>query len=40
MHDYQLDGLNWLTYSWLAHRNVILADEMGCDTVLCCGQLL
>lgn len=26
---YQLEGLNWLLYSWFAKRNAILADEMG-----------
>ncbi len=29
LRDYQLDGLNWLLYSWTRHVNVILADEMG-----------
>ncbi len=28
LRDYQLDGLNWLTYSWLQDKNCILADEM------------
>lgn len=26
---YQLEGLNWLLYSWFCQRNAILADEMG-----------
>jgi superfamily II DNA or RNA helicase len=26
---YQLEGLNWLIYSWYHRRNCILADEMG-----------
>ena len=29
LRDYQLDGLNWLLYSWCRKVNVILADEMG-----------
>ena len=29
LHKYQLDGLNWLRYSWSQNTNVILADEMG-----------
>jgi len=29
LRDYQLEGLNWLAYSWVHRRNVILADEMG-----------
>ena len=29
LHDYQLEGLNWLRYSWSQNTNVILADEMG-----------
>lgn len=29
LRDYQLEGLNWLAYSWMFNRNVILADEMG-----------
>ena len=29
LHDYQLEGLNWLRYSWSQLTNVILADEMG-----------
>ena len=26
---YQLEGLNWLRFSWSQHTNTILADEMG-----------
>lgn len=26
---YQLEGLNWLAFSWTKNNNVILADEMG-----------
>ena len=29
LHDYQLEGVNWLRDSWWSNRNVILADEMG-----------
>jgi chromodomain-helicase-DNA-binding protein 7 len=26
---YQLEGVNWLNFSWFNHRNCLLADEMG-----------
>ena len=29
LREYQLEGVNWLLYSWHARRNVLLADEMG-----------
>ncbi|XP_052821460.1 chromodomain-helicase-DNA-binding protein Mi-2 homolog isoform X1 [Mya arenaria] len=29
LHPYQLEGLNWLRYSWANHTDTILADEMG-----------
>nr|XP_039267444.1 chromodomain-helicase-DNA-binding protein 3-like [Styela clava] len=29
LHDYQLEGLNWLRFSWSQGTNTILADEMG-----------
>lgn len=29
LHDYQLEGLNWLRFSWSQGTDVILADEMG-----------
>lgn len=29
LRDYQLEGVNWLLYSWCHGTNVILADEMG-----------
>eukprot|EP01119_Soliformovum_irregulare_P006887 TRINITY_DN1929_c1_g1_i2.p1 TRINITY_DN1929_c1_g1~~TRINITY_DN1929_c1_g1_i2.p1 ORF type:complete len:1376 (+),score=395.63 TRINITY_DN1929_c1_g1_i2:257-4129(+) len=29
LRDYQLEGLNWLYYSWANNTNCILADEMG-----------
>lgn len=29
LHPYQLEGLNFLRFSWSKHTHVILADEMG-----------
>ena len=29
LHPYQLEGLNWLRFSWYQKTNTILADEMG-----------
>ncbi|EOD27599.1 Chromodomain helicase DNA binding protein, partial [Emiliania huxleyi CCMP1516] len=29
LRPYQLEGLNWLLFSWYARRSVMLADEMG-----------
>ncbi|CAL4080961.1 unnamed protein product, partial [Meganyctiphanes norvegica] len=29
LHDYQLEGCNWLRYSWNSGTDTILADEMG-----------
>merc|ERR1712100_454526 len=29
LRDYQLEGLNWLTFCWYNNRSSILADEMG-----------
>jgi SNF2 family DNA or RNA helicase len=29
LRPYQVDGLNWLIFNWMSHRNVILSDEMG-----------
>lgn len=29
LHNYQLDGINWLRYSWASGIDTILADEMG-----------
>jgi len=28
LRDYQLDGLNWMIYSWSQDNNCILADEV------------
>ena len=29
LHAYQLEGLNWLRFSWAEETDTILADEMG-----------
>lgn len=29
LHNYQLEGVNWLRYSWSHRIDTILADEMG-----------
>ena len=29
LHPYQLEGFNWLRFSWSQNTNTILADEMG-----------
>jgi chromodomain-helicase-DNA-binding protein 7 len=29
LRPYQLEGVNWLLFSWYAQRSVMLADEMG-----------
>lgn len=29
LHEYQMEGLNWLRYSWGQGIDTILADEMG-----------
>ena len=29
LHNYQMEGLNWIRYSWGQRENTILADEMG-----------
>ena len=36
LRDYQLDGLNWLVYSWAKGNNCILADEMGLGKTVQC----
>lgn len=40
LRDYQLDGLNWLIYSWASDKNGILADEMGLGKTIQCASLL
>lgn len=43
LRDYQVDGVNWLVYSWCNYSNGILADEMGLgktiQTLSFCGWL-
>jgi SNF2 family DNA or RNA helicase len=34
LREYQLEGVNWLYYSWCRQTNVILADEMGLGKTL------
>lgn len=34
LRDYQVEGVNWLTFSWHQRRSVILADEMGLGTCM------
>ena len=29
LHEYQIEGVNWIRYSWGQRENTILADEMG-----------
>lgn len=29
LHEYQIEGINWIRYSWGQRENTILADEMG-----------
>ena len=29
LHPYQLEGVNWLRFSWANNTDTILADEMG-----------
>lgn len=36
LRDYQLEGLNWLIYSWMQNNNCILADEMGLGKTIQC----
>eukprot|EP00882_Tetradesmus_deserticola_P026761 GHRQ01029552.1.p1 GENE.GHRQ01029552.1~~GHRQ01029552.1.p1 ORF type:complete len:619 (+),score=313.07 GHRQ01029552.1:120-1859(+) len=40
LRDYQLDGINWLTYAWIKARNAILADEMGLGKTVQCVSFL
>ena len=34
LREYQIDGVNWLIFSWYQRRNCILADEMGLGKTL------
>lgn len=40
LRDYQLEGLNWLVYSWSKNINCILADEMGLGKTVQCVSFL
>ncbi len=39
LHQYQLEGLNWLRYSWAQGDDTILADEMGLGKTIQVGQM-
>lgn len=34
LREYQIEGVNWLIFSWYQRRNCILADEMGLGKTL------
>lgn len=40
LRDYQLEGLNWLVYSWAKGNNSILADEMGLGKTVQCVSMI
>ncbi|KAL4434102.1 hypothetical protein ABPG75_000543 [Micractinium tetrahymenae] len=40
LRDYQLDGLNWMVYSWSRGCNGILADEMGLGKTVQCASMI
>ena len=40
LRDYQLEGLNWLVYSWAKGHNSILADEMGLGKTVQCVSMI
>ena len=40
LRDYQLDGLNWMVYSWSKGHNSILADEMGLGKTVQCVSMI
>lgn len=40
LRDYQLEGLNWLVYSWSKGHNSILADEMGLGKTVQCVSMI
>ncbi|KAK9828376.1 hypothetical protein WJX81_001254 [Elliptochloris bilobata] len=40
LRDYQLEGLNWLIYSWSQDNNCILADEMGLGKTIQCVSMV
>ena len=37
LREYQIEGVNWLLFSWYQRRNCILADEMGLGKTLQAG---
>jgi hypothetical protein len=39
LHQYQLEGLNWLRYSWAQGDDTILADEMGLGKTIQVGRM-
>ncbi len=40
LRDYQLQGLNWMVYSWSKGCNGILADEMGLGKTVQCASMI
>lgn len=40
LRDYQLEGLNWMAYSWARGINGILADEMGLGKTVQCASMI
>ena len=40
LHNYQMEGLNWIRYSWGQRENTILADEMGLGKTIQCIALI
>lgn len=40
LRDYQLEGLNWMAYSWARGINGILADEMGLGKTIQCASMI
>jgi chromodomain-helicase-DNA-binding protein 1 len=40
LRDYQLQGLNWMAYSWARSINGILADEMGLGKTVQCASMI
>lgn len=40
LRDYQLDGLNWMIFTWSRNHNAILADEMGLGKTIQCVSMI
>lgn len=40
LRDYQLEGLNWMVYTWSKYHNAILADEMGLGKTIQCVSMI